>query len=107
MAKVTVELGSTGYRLRVGEEVTEFVDYGDPLEATIGGKLYGCFMDLPDGMEDASEVESMTDHDVYEMTPVSDCETVEIEEDEDEEDEDEDEGVEGEEGEEEIQELKV
>lgn len=100
MAKIKLELGTDGYRLNVDGEMSEVTDYGEPLEVVFGGKTYIACLDLPEGKDEAEDVESAFSEFLYVVTPVADVETVEVDFGEEEEEEDEEE--EDEEDEEEV-----
>lgn len=87
MANSNVKLITTedGYKLIVGVEESEVMDYGEPLE--FNGYL--AFVDLPEGSDEAEDVESRLEQWVYKIQAVTD---VEPEEEDDDEDDDEDEG---------------
>jgi hypothetical protein len=91
MANSNVKLVTTedGYKLIVGCEESEVMDYGEPLE--FNGYL--AFVDLPEGSDEAEDVESRLEQWVYKIQAVTDVEPEE--EDEDDED-DEEEGTGGE-----------
>lgn len=87
-----------GYKLGLGDDTSDLVDFGEPLEwEAPNGKRYLAFVDLPvDAGEEAENVESQLDSWVYEVKPLA---HVEPEDDEGEgggsdgdEDDDEDEG---------------
>lgn len=85
MSDVMIQLGESGYRIRQGTATSDEVILGEPIEwRAPNGKTYLACIDLPDGSEEASEVESMFEHYVYEVRPVvdADIEEVELEEDE-------------------------
>lgn len=70
-----VQVGVDGYRIAVGEEVTDFYDFGEVCEVELGGKRYLAFVDLPEGVEVDGEtvsedVESKLEYWLYEVTPV-------------------------------------
>ncbi len=73
-----------GYKLALGEDESELVDFGDPLQwEAPNGKTYLAFVDLPEGAGDEAEnVESLLPTWVYEAKAL---EHVEPEDDEDEE----------------------
>lgn len=86
-----------GYQLALGEEKSDLVDFGEPLEwEAPNGKRYLAYVDLPEGKEEAENVESELDSWVYEVKPLSHVEPEDAEEgegdqdDEEEDDEDED-----------------
>jgi hypothetical protein len=95
MANSNVKLITTedGYKLVVGGEESEVMDYGEPLE--FNGYL--AFVDLPEGSDEAEDVECRLENWVYKVQPVSDVEPEEEDEDtEDDEDDEEEEGDGGE-----------
>ena len=89
-----------GYKLALGEDESELVGFGEPLEwQATNGKTYLAFVDLPEGtVEEAENVESLLDSWVYEVKPLPHVEPEDVdgegdgdEGDDDDEDEDEDE----------------
>lgn len=84
-----------GYKLALGEDESDLVDFGEPLEWEAGnGKTYLAFVDLPEGAGDEAEnVESLLASWVYEVKALDHVDPVDSEE-EDDGDED-DEGTEG------------
>ena len=98
-----------GYKLGLGDDTSELVSFGEPLEwEAPNGKTYLAFADLPDGKDEAENVESLLPSWVYEVKPLTHVEP-EDEGDGDggeEDDEDEGEGDEGDEDEEEVPEVE-
>ena len=82
-----------GYKLALGDDESELVLFGDPLEwEAPNGKRYLAFVDLPEGAdEEAENVESLLPSWVYEAKPLEHVEP-EDEEDEGDGEDDEDEG---------------
>jgi hypothetical protein len=98
MADIKLQVSDEGYRIRVGDEFSEVAEFGEPVEATIGGKHYVAFADLPSGAADSVDIESALKGWVYEATDVlAEVEEVddfdEDEDDEDDEDEDDEDAV--------------
>lgn len=57
-------LSDDGYSIRVGEETSEVIGFGEgPLTFECNGEQYIAHVDLPEGKEAASEVESCIDAD--------------------------------------------
>lgn len=95
MANVGLQVLSDGYRIRVGEEASEVVSFGEPAEFECGGKLYIAYASLPG--ESSTEIEGLEAGWVFEASDTG----AEIEEADEEEDEDGEESEEVEEDEEE------
>ncbi len=78
-----------GYKLGLGDDTSELVEFGEPLEwEAPNGKTYLAFADLPDGKDEAENVESLLPSWVYEVKPLAHVEP----EDEGDEGDEEDEG---------------
>lgn len=96
LAKPKLELLTEGYRLRVGETVTEPVDWGECLDVEIGGKKYMAFLDLPDNAKEgdaADSVESKLTEFLYidgVGIPEEDVEMEDVADDDDDDDDDDD-----------------
>ena len=87
---------SEGYKLALGTDESDLVEFGEPLEwEAPNGKRYLAFADLPEGKEEAENVESLLDSWVYEVKPLAHVEP-EDEDEGDDEDEEESTGTEGE-----------
>ena len=79
-----------GYKLALGDDESELVPFGEPLEwEAPNGKKYLAFVDLPEGAdEEAENVESLLPSWVYEAKALEHVEPEDEEDDEDDEDDD-------------------
>jgi hypothetical protein len=83
-----------GYKLCLGEDESELVPFGEPLEwEAPNGKKYLAFVDLPEGAGDeAQNVESLLPSWVYEAKALEHVEPEDEEDDEGDEDDEDDDG---------------
>ena len=79
-----------GYKLALGDDESELVPFGEPLEwEAPNGKKYLAFVDLPEGAGDeAQNVESLLPSWVYEAKALEHVEPEDEEEDDEDDDED-------------------
>src|SRR5271166_4254244 len=82
MSKPIITTSEDGYTLTIGNESTDVIPFGTPLEVDLGGKRWLAYIDLPEGSDESSDFESVLENWLYEVTPVMD-EDIEFEEDED------------------------
>jgi len=81
MPKPVIVTSEDGYSLRVGDEMSDEVPFGQPLEAELGGQRWLALIDLPEGADESSETETVLEYWLYKVVPVSD-DDLEFEEDE-------------------------
>lgn len=77
MAKIEIikQTDPDGYSIGNGDEESEnFAEWGEPLNATLGGKQYLAHADLD---PDTGDVVSVSDFLVYEVKPIEDVDVVE------------------------------
>src|SRR5271166_6679273 len=82
MSKPIITTSEDGYTLTIGDESTDVIPFGTPLEVDLAGKRWLAYIDLPEGSDESSDFESVLENWLYEVTPVMD-EDIEFEEDED------------------------
>lgn len=82
-AVAAVQFSEDGYRIRVGEEYSQVMDLGEPIEWVDGhGVRYLAFCDLEGGGDAQGEgdaTESRFEHWLYEGTPVEDAVVEDVE----------------------------
>ena len=83
MAIPKIILIEDAYMLEVGEERSEPVPFGLPIEVELGGSKYLAMVDLPEGTEEASDVESLLNSWVYRIAQEYGDEVELVEEDAD------------------------
>jgi len=90
MYKPIIETNEDSYRLTVGEESSEFVPFGSPLEVELSGDTWLCFIDLPTGQDESGDTESVLANWLYKVEPVADEDIEFVDSDDESGDEDED-----------------
>jgi len=75
---IKLQVSGDGYRLTCGEEVSDSVAFGEPLEVELKGKRYLAFCDTADGGTEADEMEPLFEHWVYEVRPLEDVEPEDV-----------------------------
>lgn len=93
-----IQTCETGWRIAVGEDVSAEFDFGEGGEfAAPNGKRYLGLVDLPDGGDESSEVESGFEYWLYEVTPLTaepeELESFDVEGEDGDEDEDDADGA--------------